>query len=316
MDEHTIRRGPIMRPARLNHRLLSLFVAVSLGVAEPVLAAEFTGDVPLPLVRALLHIHNGAEPRVHSDVPDSFPEILIPAGFTVLGGMERGPTRLLILQTNEERDEALAAISQALLDAGFRDVEALAGRQMSGFLTERDLSTRTFCREGEGILGVTYVVMSQEAHVILNAPDARDSDDTQSCANFGAPPTMPVSATARMDALMQHMPAMTIPDAVDTSRRPYLGGAGGGSASQGTYETSTDFGSSMTIPQLYQHFTEQIASQGWALDGESIGQVSASGNWIKIPDGDTYLHGLFSIVQSSASNFSIRFRLTKLSVEQ
>ena len=304
-----------MRSTRLHHRLFSLTIAGLLMGAVPVMAAEFTGDVPLPLVRALLHIHNGAEPRVHSDVPDSFPEILIPAGFTVLGGMERGPTRLLILQTNEERDDALAAISQAILDTGFLDVEALAGRRMSGFLTERDLSTRTFCRDDEGILGVTYVVMSQEAHIILNAPDARDSDVTQSCADFGAPPTTPVSAINRMDALMQYMPAMTIPDAADTSRQAYLGG-GGGSASQGTYETSTDFGSSMTIPQLYQHFAEQIASQGWALDGESTGQVSASGNWVKIPDGDTYLHGLFSIVQSSESNFSIRFRLTKLSVEQ
>lgn len=117
------------------------------------------------------------------------------------------------------------------------------------------------------------------------------------------------------------MPVMALPADVDTSRQSYLGMSGGSSSRAwisggATYETSSEFGSDMTIPQLYQHFAQQIGTQGWALDSEASGQLSASGNWIKIPDADTYLHGAFNILQSSQSKFMIRFRLTKLSVEQ
>ncbi len=249
---------------------------------------------------------------------------MIPPEFTVQGGVERGHSRQLVLQTDEGRDQALEILSGALTSVGFLDVESLTGRNRTGFLSERDLAVRTFCRDDAGVFGVTYVTLAGVAHVIMNATGPMQASGPQSCAEMGQPPgfaSMPGRPGPMLDVLSQHMPVMTVPAAADTSRRAYLstrGGSpsGGSFSGGGTFETSSEFGSDMSIPQLYQHFAEQIGSQGWALDSEATGQLSASGNWIKIPDADNYLHGAFNIIQNSESNFTIRFRLTKLSVEQ
>lgn len=307
-----------MRSARLHQRLSSLGIAVALWGAAPVMAAEFTDNVPMPLVRALLTNPGSNDVRIYSDVPEGLPEFVIPANFSVLGGIAQNRGSRMILQTSATREDAIAALSDSLVNAGFVDVETLVGGRITGFVpSEAMLSRRNFCRDDVGYLTIMFTELAGVNQVSLGTSNVLADSGISSCAELAEPRTPDMSRPdALFSDLMQHMPVLEVPESANSSRpRPFLG-TSGASASERTYETSSQFTSDMSILEVYPRFAQQIAAQGWALDGESTGQVSGSGNWVKIPDGDTYLHGLFSIVQSSEANFSIRFRLTKLSVER
>lgn len=326
MDEHSIKRGRIMRPTRLHQHLSSFVIAALLGGVAPVMAAEFTDGVPQALVKALLLNPLGEDMRLIDGIPEAFPDISIPGDFTVLGGLEQGPSQRVVLQSSFSPDDAMVSMTEAIVSAGFVDMEALTRQQRTGFLpAQSGYETRLLCRNGFGTMnvevsspeGVTQVVLGTTGFERLGFASCEEMAGMSS-----TPPSGWISSD-RPRALFvelatnfgQHMPVMELPADAETARGVYFGSSRM-SSSRDTHETSSQFASAMTIPQLYEHFAAQIAAQGWALDGASTGQVSASSNWIKIPEADTYLHGAFSLLQNSESNFTLNFKMTKLDAGQ
>src|SRR5690606_37634644 len=141
------------------------------------------------------------------------------------------------------------------------------------------------------------------------------------CSDIGQPrPSLlggPASGGARsmMAEMTKYMPVMNMPGSSSQAPAAFLG-SGGSSSSNGTYETRREFESDMSVPELYRFFADQIVAQGWILDSEASGQISASGNWYRTPESDVFLHGGFDIVQTSESSFGVRFRMTRLNVSQ
>lgn len=313
-----------MRTTRPDNCFISLAIAAACASALPVHAAEYTDSVPLPLVKALMAGPLGDEVHLYSDIPGDFPDIPVPANFSVLGGIEQMNSSRVILQTSDNREDAIAALSDALLSAGFVEMQTMGGGRPGGFTSSGVMMLpRNFCRDDIGFLTTMVSQQAGLTQVSLGTSRAMFDSGASSCAEVQAQmrnpnpngPGIPVTNLA------QYMPEMVLPDASNNTPQPFLAISGGSSSRTwvsggATYETSSEFSSDMNIPQLYQHLAQQIGTQGWALDSEGSGQLSASGNWIKIPDADTYLHGAFNILQSSESNFMIRFRLTRLSVEQ
>src|SRR3989338_1537487 len=188
MDEHSIRRGRIMRPVRSHHRLFSLAVAVSLGSATPVMAAEFMDNVPLPLVRALLTNPGSNDVRIYSDVPEGLPEFVIPANFSVLGGIAQNRGSRMILQTSATREDAIAALSDSLVNAGFVDVETLVGGRITGFVpSETMLSRRNFCRDDVGYLTIMFTEQAGINQVSLGTSNVLADSGISSCAELAQP---------------------------------------------------------------------------------------------------------------------------------
>lgn len=223
-----------------------------------------------------------------------------------------GNSMRVVMQTERGRDEALGMLAEILSSAGFTEVQMMADRAPTGFVTQEAQSRRVLCRDDLGYLTVIFTEQPGLNLISLSTSSAMSSSGAPSCSStansrgaFGARPSMAIQDFA------QHMPVMKLPAAANQSPQPFLG-SGGSSASGGTVETSSTFTSDMTVPQLYKHFADQIGAQGWAVDSEGTGQLTGSGNWIKIVEGDMYLHGSFTIVQNSPSTFAIRFRLTTL----
>ncbi|MDO8273844.1 MAG: hypothetical protein Q7U82_18275 [Gammaproteobacteria bacterium] len=301
-----------MNAVRSNRHAVALAFIAALSTTMSVPAAEYVDTVPLTLLQGLFAGPSGGGLRAYSEFPERFPDIVIPPGFIVVGSIDMGNSMRVVMQTERERDEALGMLSEILSSAGFSDVQTVADRAPTGFVTQEAQSRRVLCRDDLGYLTVAFTEQAGLNLISLSTSSAMLSSGAPVCggmSNSGGV-FFNLSATTIQD-LAQHMPVMNIPAAANQSPQPFLG-SGGSSASGGTVETSSTFTSDMTVPQLYRHFADQIGSQGWALDSEGAGELTGSGNWIKIVEDDMYLHGSFTIVQNSPSTFAIRFRLTTL----
>src|SRR5690606_22904778 len=156
-------------------------------------------------------------------------------------------------------------------------------------------ASHLFCRDDVGALNVTFFAQP-EGNIISMATNPLDGRGFSTCSDLVQPrPSLlggPSACGARwlMAETAKYMPVINLP--TDSSQPPgaYLG-SGGGSSSSGTFETRREFESDMSVPDLYRFFADQIVAQGWILDSEASGQISASGNWYRTPESDVFLHG-------------------------
>jgi len=289
--------------------------------ADPVIAAEMHDSVPLPLVKAIMANPLGEDTHLYSGVPDAFPLISIPSGFDVLGGMTQGQRTRLILQTSRDGETAMDILKSSFLNDGFIDVNTIPGSRTGGFVTPSGVRAGLLlCRDDVGALNVTFFAQP-EGNIVSLAATPLNGRGGSPCSDIGQPrPSLlagPNSGGARwmMAEMAEYMPVMNMPGNSSQAPAAFLS-SGGSSSSNGTHETRREFESDMSVPDLYRFFADQIVAQGWILDSEASGQISASGNWYRTPKSDVFLHGGFDIVQTSESSFGIRFRMTRLNVSQ
>ena len=89
-----------------------------------------------------------------------------------------------------------------------------------------------------------------------------------------------------------------------------VGSLGGGSSSANTEaETDTNLAIDWPLSQVYEHIADQVVEQGWQVDTETIGNVSANGVWTRSPTQGVNLIGTLTVLESSDSNFQLKFRL-------
>src|SRR5690606_3960527 len=86
--------------------------------AGPAIAAEIHDSVPLSLVKAIMANPLGEDTHLYNGIPDAFPQISIPSGFDVLGGMSQGPGARLNLQTAREGGTAMDLLISSFLGEG------------------------------------------------------------------------------------------------------------------------------------------------------------------------------------------------------
>ena len=295
--------------------ILSLCVALPSGSQ----AAEFEGNVPLALVKALLQ--NPASPEVHiyPGIPDNFPRFDLPAGFTVLGGLQLETGQRLALTTLEDGPTSLQRFSNALITANFVEIpQASRGFSPSLLSMQRQL----FCRDDVGFLTVIHTTGRDANLLTLGTSNPMGNPDWQGCetAINPQPPQSRSPLSGRppvaMETLLQYMPVLELPvEQNRVARSPFLGSGGSGSGNGMHYQIDIDFSSDKSVDEIYQHFAVQVLRQQWSGDGDTVGTISATGNFIRVPDQTTYLHGNLSILQTSTDSFTVSFRVTKLNPE-
>src|SRR5690554_1391254 len=100
-----LRKNPVgVRIMSFPTSAIPLLATAIFTCMTPAIAAELQGSVPAPLVKALITGPMGDESRIYSGIPDQFPQINIPNGFTVLGGVVQGARLRLVLQTTADRE--------------------------------------------------------------------------------------------------------------------------------------------------------------------------------------------------------------------
>jgi len=85
---------------------------------------------------------------------------------------------------------------------------------------------------------------------------------------------------------------------------------GGSSSSGNSVETNGSITSDENIDEVYRFFADQIEEQGWELDSEVAGSLSANGTWIKSPESNLNLIGRLAVLSIGDSNYELEFTLT------
>ena len=95
----------------------------------------FEDEVPLELVRALLNSTGATEVRIYADILDGFPDLELPAGFTVLGSRDLGRSQTVFLRTQLPEDVATLALTTAFESEGYTSVKITGSPgQNTGFV--------------------------------------------------------------------------------------------------------------------------------------------------------------------------------------
>lgn len=270
-------------------------------------ATEFEGGVPVELVRFFA----GAG-AVYSDLSNSFPEFDLPDGLQVMGSMDRGLLQRVILRSELSGDDAVTALVNSFLNEGWVPLISYAVNQpQNGFVSSAppaDVPVE-ICHDDYGFLTLRgYEGVGNRAYLRLNGsvasqPDFSCARQNQQRQDFGFGGRRPGFSLVNQ----QYMPRLELPEeASQPIRRSPFGLFSG---SNNDIEISTNLSIDWGIEQVYLHFAEQMSAQGWELDTESTGDVTASGSWTRSPEADLVLVGLLTIVKVSESGYQMKFRL-------
>ncbi|MEZ5489377.1 MAG: hypothetical protein R3F50_03550 [Gammaproteobacteria bacterium] len=295
--------------------LLSLVVSV-FG------ATEYDEAVPLELVKVLLGNPGFNEVRIYSDIPDGFPAFDLPSGIEVLGSVDQGVSQRVIMKTSMETDAASRSLEAELIRQGFIPFPLMGAEDMDrGFVSPRQIERPTIlCRDDIGTVSLSASRTDDSTFVSLG--NAQFS--------FGQPAsTQPQTCEQRIDeqtqsyTMMQNMrnrgatnlrrylPRMVVPED-DSPRFIAFGSGGSSSSSSNSLETEYDLNVDWPIAEVYQHIADQITEQGWVLDTESVGDISANGDWTYSPEPDVELVGNFNVLQTGEGSYQLKFRLIRL----
>ena len=85
---------------------------------------------------------------------------------------------------------------------------------------------------------------------------------------------------------------------------------GGGSGSSNEWESRGALTIDWEIGDIYEHFSSQIAEQGWVADSDTTGTMFAGGSWTKSVD-DVDLVGTLSIIKLTDNTWDMRFRFVR-----
>ena len=297
----------------------SLVLLSSLGLALTSSAAtEFEdGLVPIELAQEFI----GGQ--LYSSLPDGFPVPEMPhdSGLRILGSLDRGQLNQQVVLHNsgtwESARDTLRTAYQATgwLDIGPEDspstIIGAAANALS--LCHDELGFLDFLPTAEDRIRVNRNSLPPATRIgALDCAQLKELGQGQSGAiGFGF--------------AMELMPVLELPEGALSGGFPGMAFAGVSRASIGGNGLNfrIDRDGTVVVPNssvsmLYQHFSAQLETQGWARDSGALGAVSSSSIWLKTtqtPEApgstvvDLDLTGIMSILHVEDEQYDVLFRL-------
>jgi|GEM_PF-1336932 len=290
-----------------------------LGVSNQLFGAtEYEDSVPLELVRVLLGnpTLNG-EVRVYSDVLDQFPTLDYSDQFEVMGSVDHGYSQRVVLKTGLESETATASLQDDLERQGFIPfVQPYDVELNRGFVVQQQVQRPTqMCRDDVGNMSISVSQMDDDTIFVL-AVSQLNNMQSQSCEQKLEEQNQNYVMMQNMrnrgrPNLRQYLPRMVVPT-TDFRQRRVFGGGGSSSSSGNTLETEYELNIDWSISEVYQHFADQISEQGWDLDSETIGEITANADWISSPEPSIDLVGNLNILRAGEGSYQLKFRLVSV----
>lgn len=283
----TMEAGRARVPALPVPVLLLLILLVRSMLPRPAVGAEAYEDVvPVELARLLLDFSNSGQFAIYDGVMDSFPAVDLPDAFSVAGSLAMDNMQRVALATELDPDAAQQQVVAAYEEAGWLllpSFEPFANRDR-GFVSSngrgRGRIGNNLCHEELGNVSVSSRLRNGQTSVMLTASAQQVfSGRRQSCAQqLADQQQMLEMQSARGNSRGQNLPRMELPEV--ESRPGWVPvQIGGLSSSGGNVETEASIEVDWDIDALYRHLRTQIDAQGWSLDSESVGELSATGTW-------------------------------------
>ncbi len=290
--------------------LAGAFVALIFGLSSAA-DTEFQDVIPVDVAEVLFDTNLRGQLEIYSDIANDFPSFDLPSGFSVVGSVYQMNMLRVVLRTNLDRDSATQLLMAAFEQENWQEFPTyMPPSQDTGFVSPAAVVITTnssLCHDGQGRLSIHYAERDSGNYVSLGRYNSFGNQQG-SCASQLAQQEQSISQMNFSVGLRQYMPRMEVPDSDAVRQRgPYIGG--GSSSSNNSVETEINLSSDLAISELFTHFTDQIIAQGWEIDSEIVGSLSANGNWTKSPEPDINLVGALSVLKTSDSNYELKFRL-------
>ncbi|WP_139141490.1 hypothetical protein [Pseudohongiella acticola] len=296
---------------------LATFMTAALAISAVSADTEFTDNIPIDLARALLSGAGTAmEIRIYSDIPDGFPEFMLPDGATVLGSVDQGRNRQVILGSEGDGQQQLAELIDSLQQNDFLLLSPMgATTPRTGFVsaTPQNLGIPSqLCHDTQGLLYLRQHTEADRTFINLTSLPGT-SRGNFSCAglaaqasNRGSPAFL--NASRGGGSLQNSMPRLVLPDEA-TTQSPSMPLFLSGSPQQA--ESRIGFSVAWPLSEAYEFFAGQLTEQDWILDGETIGDRVALGAWTR-EENTQMLLGTLRLVSGEADGYEAVFEVSVL----
>ena len=284
-------------------KLVFVLIMSSASMASAQNNYPFLGDITLILEPEV-------PPTRFDYIPDTFPHLGLPPHFVLETATSHYGTQRLILNTTLARTEALQQLIAILESARFIDFHALAGRELNNFIvTPRRKYSRSYCRDDVGYMTFEMKDLGKHTEITLSSLGEEALGGFQSCQHEANKNSGFGVHDDEIRQWMQDAPVLILPDETITITPPVVGDT---YTSAHSFQSNTEIQLNLSMEQLYQILAAQVLQQGWTLDSESIGKVSASGHWLKTLNDKSPLGATVIVTQRSPSRFIINLRTTQL----
>jgi hypothetical protein len=274
---------------------------------------EFQDAIPIEVAEALFGFGDGSPMRVYAGLMEGFPAFELPAQFEIIGSLDRTANLSVALGTSLEEQEARTLITQALLREGWIEMPSFEpGMRDYGFVSVNQIARPSYsqlCHDDFGNLTILYRERNTTNTLTLSTSNGFFGNRYQTCEARIQQQQMTMEMSQRHTSeIYDHVPTLIAPEDANHGRMAYIGG-GGMSSNGNSVETSTSFSIDWELDAVYSHFKDQIVEQGWTVDVESIGTVTANGTWIKVGDNNVNLILRLDVVNSVEDQFDLTLRV-------
>lgn len=273
---------------------------------------EFEDSIPIEVAEVLFDASLNGQFEIYSDIADAFPPFELPDNFTVIGSTVQNGNLRAVVSSAMASDAAIQQLRDAFEVEGWEQLPAYnPPAQDTGFVAPGPVIVRSntsLCHDELGRLSISSAERGTTNYYAIFMYNAFMGSSQGSCASQLAMQQQSLAQMRFSEGIRQYMPRMEVPEAENIRPRgAFIGG--GSSSSNNSAETETNLRSNLGIEALYEHFAEQILEQGWEIDSEVVGDRSANGTWTRSPEPDLELVGTLSVLETSDSNYELRFRL-------
>lgn len=276
-------------------------------------AEEFQDSIPLEVAEALFGFGSGGNMNVYSDIMDEFPEFELPGRFEVLGSSERAMGSLtLALVTALNEEDARESLVESFADEGWIEMPNFGMPSMeTGFVSANQPvrpSYRQLCHDEYGQMNISYSDRGGRNFVTAST-GAAFGGDYRTCSERIEEQEMSMARfSQRNQGIREYMPLLLVPEDARQGRVAFLRG-GGMSSSGNSAETDTNFSIEWELAEVFEHFAQQIVEQGWTLDAESLGSITAAGTWTQPSEGGANLVVRLDVVKSNEDRYDLTLRV-------
>jgi hypothetical protein len=274
---------------------------------------EFQGSIPVETVEALFNTYHDDQFAVYSDIAEEFPDFPVPDGFTVVGSVYQMTQLSVVFETESVEEEAAQTIITVFENQDWIQFPVFARQnQEVGFIAPQPFNpgrSQTLCHDDLGHISIRGSTTGNGNYLSLGFNLVR-SNQQGNCEQQLAMQQVSAGQMSRSIGLRQYLPRMEIPEQQNRLRTSPFFVSGGFSSSGNTVDTDGAMTSEQDIDEIYEYFSDQIEEQGWELDSEVVGSLSANGTWTKSPEANLRLIGRLAILDSGESNYDLHFVLT------
>lgn len=277
--------------------LASFSVFCFIGGAQAAEQVGPPGDrcVPESLVRGLFGLR--ARGITVGALPPSFPPEALPPATSLLGSIEFASSERVVALSAAEPTRSLERAMENLVAHGWTNAP-LSRAMATGFVTQQEDRSGTFCHEEYGFLSVEVAPQPEGEGSLVSLSHSAPSDGGRCSTEFRA------QLGRAGETLEAYMPRLLIPGTM------VGGGGGGGGRSVGdSHRRDVVVKTDESVDAIFDHLLGQLETLEWILDSVWEGLLSSGSTWSFEAQDGLQLVGTLSVTSLPGDRIEASLRI-------